>query len=329
MIFIFHVVIALALVATGALVSLLSSPEAQLGRISFLAGVVLAQFWLFGSALMLRSRRVRHFDMIVASELLIALGIFSLITGIVVSGFVALHNVNTLTGAPWQLLQVVLFPFGEGLFGSGLAPLLASVLRQVEVLRYGSGDTAATDGDIDLPGLAAKIRETINALDDFASAWKRSEVILAGASSTLATSADIYARAAQNVEKALIALAADIEKSSASGAKTIDIVFSEFSKGVGISGSRVARELGTGGDSINESLGRAAKGFDGILDRAGTRFDELNKKTNTAASTLNELSIKTRAFSDATTDGTTLLIGLQKLIESVTNFVRPGDSRSP
>ncbi len=267
--------------------------------------------------------------MIVASELLIALGIFSLITGIVISGYAALSNIYVLSGSPWRLLQTVLVPFGEGLFASGLAPLLASMLRQIEVLRYGIDDGARIGDEPDLSGLANRVREATKALDDFAAAWNRSRGILEGASATLMTSANTYARASQEIDKALTGLAGDIAGSSTRGAEEIDKALSGLSEKIEISGAHVARELGRTGDSLNESLERATSGVDGILDRAGSRLSDLDGKADVTVKALEDLTNKTRAFSSATTEGTTLLTGLQKLIESVTNFIRPGDARTP
>jgi hypothetical protein len=329
MIFILHIAIALTLVVAGAAASVFHWAAPELDKFSFLIGAVTAQFWLFGWALILRARRVPRFDMVVASELLIALGIFSLITGIVISGVAALHDVYRLAASPWRLLQTVLVPFGEGLFASGLAPLLASMLRQIEVLRYGSDDSARGDDEPDLPGLADRVKEAIKALDDFAAAWNRSQVILEGASATLMTSASTYARASQQVDEALTGLAGDIAKSSARGAGGIDKALSGLSEEIKTSGTRVARELGSTGDSLNESLDRVTREVDGILDRTGTRFSDLNGKTDVTARALEDLTTKTRAFSNAATEGTTLLTGLQKLVESITNFIRPADARTP
>lgn len=329
MIFIIHVAIALSLVLAGAFLSSFHWATPEFTRWSFLIGAVTGQFWLFSWALILRTRRVPRFDMVVASELLITLGIFSLITGIIISGIAALRDVNGLTGSPLRLLRTVLVPFGEGLFASGLAPLLASMLRQIEVLRYGADDSARSADEPDLPGLADKVREAIKALDDFASAWNRSEVVLKGASATLMASANTYASAAQQIDKTLTSFTVGITATGARMASEIDKALTGIANGIETSGTRVARELDNTGKGLNDSLDRATKGVNGILDRAGKGLSDLNGETNATGKALEDLTVKTRAFSNAAMDGATLLAGLQKLIESVTNFIRPGDTRAP
>jgi hypothetical protein len=391
MVFIAHITIALVLVVTGALVSVFHWVSPELNQGSFLAGTLSAQLWVFCWALILRSRRVPRFDMVVASELLIALGIFSLITGIVVSGVAILRDVSGLIGSQ---LRTALVPFGEGLLASGLAPLLASILRQIEVLRYGVDDSARSDNEPDLPSLAAKVTQVAAALDDFAAAWKRSEVIVEGASTTLMASADVYARAAQQIDKALTGLAegieragvratsdidkaltglaqnidatcarvpneidraltglaADIRRTSARMPDEIDNALTGLVEGIKIAGAsmpreiekaltglageiktagvRVVGELDSTSSGLSDLLDRAKNGLSSFQDRAEKGLNELNGKTNATASALQDLTTKTRAFSNAATEGTTLLTGLQKLIESVTNFIRPGDART-
>jgi hypothetical protein len=275
MTFISHIGVAFALIVAGAIVAIdpSSSPEAAKG--SFFVGTVSAQIWIFCAALVLRARRTPRFDMVVAAELLIAMGVFSLITGIVISGIGVLRDFSRFAGSPFQILQVVVVPFGEGLFASGLAPLLASVLRQIEVLRYGLDDGRRDGDEPDLPGLAVKIREATASLDSFSAAWKRCETMLDGAGATLKAAADTYAQAAQRVDKALSGLAGDIEKA------------------------------------------------------AGASLNDFNSRTKATTKSLEDMTVKTKAFSDATVEGTTLLTGLQNLIESVTNFVRPDDRMRP
>jgi methyl-accepting chemotaxis protein len=275
MTFISHIGIAFGLLIFGALMAVSPGSSPDVAKWSFLAGAVAAQLWLFRTALVFRARRVPRFDMLVASELIVAFGVFSLITGIIISGVAVLRDVSRFTASPLQVLQFVLVPFGEGLLASGLAPLLASVLRQVEVLRYGVDEGSARDGEPDLPGLTAQVREATAALDTFAAAWKRCETVLDGAGGTLKTSADTYAKAAQRVDKALTDLSKEIEESS-----------------------------------------RAP-------------FKEMNARAAATAKALDELTRNTTAFSDAAVDGTHLLTGLQKLIEAVTNFVRPDDRPRP
>jgi hypothetical protein len=213
--------------------------------------------------------------MIVASELLVATGVFSLIIGLVISGGTALRDLGHFTGPPLDTVKAIVVPFAEGLFASGLAPLLASLLRQIEVLQYGVDDSSRDGAEPDLPTLTTKVQEAIAALDSFSTAWKRCETILDGAGATLKISADTYAQAAQRVDKALTSLSDDIDKA------------------------------------------------------AGTSLKDFNAKTNSTARSLEIMTSKTKAFSDAASEGTTLLTGLQRLIESVTNFVRPDDRARP
>jgi hypothetical protein len=266
MVFVIHVTIAFLLVALGALVSTASGIS-----ITFLIGTFSAQIWLFFWALKLRERRIPRFDMVVASEMLIAFGVFSLILGIIVSGVTAFRRFEVRNELSVQVLWAALTPFAEGLAASGLAPLLASILRQIEVLKYGTEEEVRRSGEPDLPGLVDKVDAVKKALDDFAVAWSRSKVILEGASGTLMASADTYERAAKKIDE-------------------------------------------TVGD-LNASL-----------DRAEDSLSSLDAKSDAVADALEELATKTAAFSTAAKEGTTLLTELQKLIESVTNFIRPADA---
>jgi methyl-accepting chemotaxis protein len=330
MIFVLHIIIAFLLVTGGALATIFRWIPPDLINVSFLASTIAAQIWLFVWALILRSRRIPKFDMLVASEIIITFGIFSLILGIVISSIHALQDTPKLVEAPFQILKVALVPFAEGLLASGLAPLLATLLRQIEVLRYGVDSTAERENEPDLQGLADKVTQVIAALDDFVGAWRRSEIIIKGVSETLIASADTYSRAAQQIEEALNGLAIGIQTTGKRATDDINGSLGRLSAEMETISAKVpahienavlslAGDLRGAGASVVGELRKTSTGLNNLLDRA-------NNQVSTVARAFEDLAAQARAFSNAASEGTTLLTGLQRLIDSVTNFVRPADA---
>jgi hypothetical protein len=137
--FITHAVVAIAIVLLGGLVSSNAAGDpaaASPMRFGFGIATLVAQSELFFAALYLRSRSAMRFDMTVAAETLVALGVFSLITGIVLAVITTPSLHVTASNGTLQDFEPLLIPFAEGLFASAAAPLLATLLRQIEVLKY-------------------------------------------------------------------------------------------------------------------------------------------------------------------------------------------------
>jgi len=141
--------------------------------------------------------------MLVASELIIALGVFSLIIGIFIAVVFALQGTRDLQGFNLEAMRPFLLPFAEGLFAAGLAPLLAAALRQIEVVKYGSSDDSASTPEDELEGLKEKFRELTAALNNFIATCERSQTTFERSATTFNRSTDTYETAAAAIQGAL------------------------------------------------------------------------------------------------------------------------------
>ena len=136
--FVFHMLAVFCLIClaagvkTAALWGLIDAPWAE-GWI-YAAGSVGGLLWLARAAFVLRKRGAERFDMIVASESIIAFGIFSLVLGLVMSLNFASEAALELSEITLSNLRPVMVPFLEGLCAAAVAPALATVLRQYEAL---------------------------------------------------------------------------------------------------------------------------------------------------------------------------------------------------
>ena len=102
----------------------------------YAAGSVGGLLWLTRAAFVLRKRAADRFDMIVASESIIAFGIFSLVLGLVMSLNFASDTALELSDLTLEALRPLMVPFLEGLCAAAVAPALATVLRQYEALSH-------------------------------------------------------------------------------------------------------------------------------------------------------------------------------------------------
>src|SRR5262245_14775758 len=173
MIFLRHVLIAALILVVLALLG----HNDGMSPYFFAAVVACGELWIFANAWWLRTKGLVSFDMLVAAEILIAYGIFSLLLGL----FIALNEVRsagqlTIDEAFRRLLP----PFAGGLFGTGLATLLAAILRQAEVLLYSTSGS----GGISLDGGAVALGRAASAAEKLATAMEAG----AAASSKLTTS---------------------------------------------------------------------------------------------------------------------------------------------
>jgi hypothetical protein len=164
--------------------------------------------------------------MLVASELIIALGVLCLIIGI----FIAIAFAITDTQQPAQLslegLRPFLMPFAEGLFAAGLAPVLAATLRQIEVLKYADdADGAPKD---DLGHMRDKIHDLTEVINSFISACERSQTTFEKGAMVFNRSTDLYESAAKRVEAALGGLA----DSAVAQGRRFDSSFTTLSDGL-------------------------------------------------------------------------------------------------
>jgi hypothetical protein len=94
--FLRHLLVALAIFAVGFGLAATADRTSTLSHVYFFIGALGAQIWLFVAAIRLRAQHLPRFDMIVASELIIALGILALICGIFISVVFALQHTEQL-----------------------------------------------------------------------------------------------------------------------------------------------------------------------------------------------------------------------------------------
>lgn len=281
MVFLNHLFVAFLILGSGIFLKVFSPTNLIGGDISFLVGTIGAQIWLFVWAIKLRARGVARFDMLVASELIIAFGVLSLILGIFISIAFAFGTSNQSADLTIENLRPLLMPFAGGLFAAGIAPVLATVLRQLEVLKYGGGkDSGGGTVEDDLDHVKEKFREVTSVLNTFITACERSQATFEKSATSFNKSADAYERGA---EKALVAL----------------------------------DRLGNAATSESDRL---TKGLVSIADELGKYQEKLAHSSREMAS----LTVEVRGFHEATHEGTTLLNGLNRLIESVERFIRPG-----
>lgn len=144
--FVFHMLAVFCLIClaaglkTAALSGLLDFEWAK-GWI-YALGSVGGLLWLARAAFVLRKRGGERFDMIVASESIIAFGIFSLVLGLVMSLNFASSTTLDLSDLTFEALRPLMVPFLEGLCAAAVAPALATVLRQYDAL------SAADEGEL-------------------------------------------------------------------------------------------------------------------------------------------------------------------------------------
>lgn len=282
--FLRHLLIAIVIFIAGSIIAFtgMTTQGATHGYF-FLFGALGAQIWLAVAALRLRAKNLPGFDMVVASELIIALGIMALISGIFTSIMFALQSNNRVHEFSFEKLRPLLTPFAEGLLAAGFAPLLATVLRQIEVLKYGptKGEETTPEAAIEaeLESLKSKIRDVTSTLENFISAYKRSQTMFEKSATSFNKSADRYEAAAGKLEGAIGRLE-----------------HIATTKG---------EELGAGLGAVNRELSAYGK--------------ELAQSSRQMSS----LTDETRRFQAAANEGATLLSGLRSVIESVERFIRP------
>lgn len=340
--FIVHASGAVLVVLVGALLSTgLVKPIDPSSPIRFGFGIaaLAAQFWLFSAALNLRARRSARFDMTVAAETLVALGVFSLITGIVLAVVVSPQVHITLGNSTLQDFEPLLIPFGEGLLASAVAPLLATILRQIEVLKYGTaagGDALATelesltkaadDTRLALADVATQARSMSKDLSEMATGSKAVGDVLKVAAGqigdatravtgALQEAATNIGDAGSKVPTALSEAAGKIAASQALVTKTFQQAAEEI-----IGGSRTVPAAFA---IMAKNVAEADKVLSAALARTSSELGGFSGEITKGIAQTKEMSGK---FSDLGTEASNTLAVFQRwreLVDSVTDFMRP------
>lgn len=290
--FIVHALLAVLVVLIGSVISARAAgdPAAPVTvRYSFAIATLIAQNWLFIAALYLRSRSAKRFDMTVAAETLVALGVFSLITGIVLA-VIATPNTHVVIGSGTLAnFEPVLIPFGEGLFASAVAPLLATLLRQIEVLKYAPQSAyESRDDEVDRLKRALK-----GSTDGFAEALSRIK--------TETENAGERVKAFSEVAKSLIeGLEALAKRLTAEGASVEDALGS------------VAKDISAGSKKVSSAFGSTS-----------TALDDFKTKAAASAGAAESVTARLTGLSTEAQKSASVLLRLQQIIDDVTDFVRP------
>lgn len=290
--FLVYAIVAIAIVLIGAVVSAEAAgdPGATITmRYSFATATLIAQNGLFWAALYLRSKSAKRFDMTVAAETLVALGVFSLITGIVLA-VIALPSARITMGTSTLAdLEPVLIPFGEGLFASAVAPLLATLLRQIEVLKYAP---------------QSRNKSSLEELERLRHALKREADGISGALSKIKNEAEnagekvkAFSEVAKSIVEGLEGLSKKIKTEAASVEDAL---------------SSVAVHIRAGGEKVSSAFASTSTALNDFKTEA-TASAEAAKN---AAVQLTDLSTKAQMSAS-------LLQRLQELIDTVNDFIRP------
>jgi hypothetical protein len=325
--FIAHAVVAIAIVLIGGVVSSKAGgdPEAaSTMRLSFGIATLLAQTEVFFAALYLRSRSATRFDMTVAAETLVALGVFSLIAGIVLA-VIATPSLQ-ITGGNGTLadFEPLLIPFAEGLFASAAAPLLATLLRQIEVLKYAPHSEGGSSGE-QLNHLKHDVDSTAKALSQLkieAEAATKSITSFAKAAKSIVDSLNDVADSIKDAKGMIPSVLSFVARELSNSGPGVTAAFNAAADNIRTSGGRVSAAFDTTADNIGTSGGRVSTAFaatSSALEDFATKVATSTKITKEMAGELEKLS----KDAEATTG---ILKRLHQLIDTVTNFIRPEKS---
>ncbi len=281
--FLFHALISILIFGAGIFLTLTSDNLSGGDHYYFLAGALGAELWLAVAAIYLRAKRLPRFDMVVASESIIALGIFALICGVVIASTFTLQRVDLTGGLSLEVLKLLLTPFAEGLIAAGIAPLLATALRHIEVLKYGGehDEELAPEAEMkaELQNLKKEVQAATKSFNDLVSACERSQAMFERSATSLIKSTDVYESGVEKIQTA----------------------------------------LGRLGEVVKDECSSLEGSFEGL----NTHLRDQEKQLSQSTREMNELTEATRRFKAAAEEGTTLVNGLRSVVESVERFVHP------
>ena len=343
--FIVHVSFAILVILIGALLSSVSSETigipvvGGLMRFSFGIATLGAQIWLFTAALYLRARSTTQFDMTVAAETLVALGVFGLITGIVLA-VVAAPRANIILGSSTlKDFEPVLIPFGEGLFASAVAPLFATVLRQIEVLKYAPSIGSDSSGE-ELNRLRREAETTAKAFSQIKTEVEAASKTVAAFTEAAKSILDQLNRVSKNIEDAkgaipaaLGAVAIGISGSAAGvtaafvamadqirlNANQASNAFVTTADQIRTSGNQVSAAISNTADQIRTSGNHVSAGF----AATNSALQDFTTKAVSSAETTKRMTAEFEQLAKEAQAATGVLKRLQQLVETVTDFLRP------
>jgi methyl-accepting chemotaxis protein len=299
-------------------------------NITYAVFILSGLFVLFFSAAFFYRSQTEGFDIVVASESIVAFGIASLTGGVVVGLSQAL-GVDDFARIGKEQIVSISTPFLEGVFTAATAPILAAVLRNID-----SGFTAGTGtGPAGISGMTEdfkKMADLISALtkqvSELKEATKGSSTSMAGFGSEIKKHSDL-------LKEALTAAQTEIKTMGKAAGETRTSI---QNLGTALSGIKAPvddiKNLSTSLSSIAERSGQlkvtlvdanthikemaaASKDTGSSIKTLGTSISDIGKNSEaikTLGSSLGKLKTETN-------ETATVLEGLRRIIAKFEGFI--------
>ncbi len=230
--------------------------------------IVFAAIW----ALLERDRKASRFDMLGASEIVVVYGIFGLLASLAFGAAQSAPLIEAgLSGTAIDLRALVplVTRFTEGLFAAGIAPLVAVVLRQVELM---VGKPRLVDVVLDPKELERE--------------FKGLELSLKGLNREVEGMMTRFGGSAERLTDAVTAL----NKAIASSATLVDASGRQLGDALSRGAASIAPPLEASSHRLNE-LDQAVRGLRDALVEAVPNTQALSAHGRDAAKVLDELIV--------------------------------------
>jgi hypothetical protein len=189
------------------------------------------------------------------------------------------------------------------LFASAVAPLLATLLRQIEVLKYAPHPESVSSGE--------ELNQLRREADSTAEALKKIRIKTEAATKNVVA----FVEAAKSIVDRLNEVVKNIEDAK----KIIPAAITDIASGIRSSGAGVTVAFGTTADNICTGGAQVSAAFAATSSALGNFTNEAASSTATTKKMATELeSLAKEAHATAG-----ILKTLQELIDSVTDFIRP------
>lgn len=260
----------------------------------FLTAVLTGLVILSGTALALRKRR--GFDLILASESIVAYGIFSLVTGLAITVFLSQQSSLKFSELSAETLVDLLWPFLEGMVTAALCPFLALVVRGFENTE---GSPASDVGSSE--SAAAEFARLSKRLVAVCEKFEGLETALNGLSQSIKDES-------KRISKANEELATTIE----TGADGLKDPLDNFGTRLQSASTKAKTDIETFGTSIKDQA-----------EELKTKVEPLKAQLAALATAVNNTQKPMSDLGPSATDARVLLDGLSSLIKSVEKFIKP------
>ena len=260
----------------------------------FLAAVVTGLIILSGMALALRKRQ--GFDLILASESIVAYGIFSLVTGLAITVFLSQQSNLRFSELSAETLVDLLWPFLEGMVTAALCPFLALVVRGFE-----NTESPSTSDPVGGGNATAEFARLSKRLVVVCEKFEGLETVLTGLSQSIKDESE-------RISKANEELAATIE----TGASGLKDPLDSFGTRLQSASSKAKTDIESFGTTIKDQA-----------EELKTKVEPLKAQLAALATAVNDSQKPMSDLGPSATDARVLLDGLSSLIKSVEKFIKP------